>query len=118
MSAKGHEKLLLKKVEEESGKANTTKFDFENLYEQKLLRSRKAGNETTELPFFMGLDTKSALNKSITPSLHGKTSDVGPFDTRQSYAYLNPIRSPTFQNYDLPSSEDRKLRRSQDQPGR
>ena len=86
MSAKRHERLLLKKVEGESGRAKTTRFDLDNLYEQKLLRSKKAGNETTELPFFMGLDTKSSLNKSITPSLQGKTSDVGPFDTRQSYA--------------------------------
>ena len=117
MSAKGHEKLLLKKVEEESGTANTTKFDFENLYEQKLLRSRKADNETIELPFFISLDSKSVLNRPITPSLQGKVADVGPFDTRQSYAYLNPIRSPTFQNYNLPSSDDRKLRRSRDQPG-
>ena len=58
MSAKGHEKLLLKKVEGESGKAKTTRFDFENLYEQKLLRSRKADNETIELPFFINLGLK------------------------------------------------------------
>ena len=117
MSAKRHEKLLLEKVEGESGRAKTTRFDLDNLYEQKLLRSRKADNETIELPFFISLDSKSVLNRPITPSLQGKVADVGPFDTRQSYTYLNPIRSPTFQNYNLPSSDDRKLRRSRDQPG-
>ena len=95
MSAKGHEKLLLKKVEEESGTANTTKFDFENLYEQKLLRSRKADNETIELPFFISLDSKSVLNRPITPSLQGKVADVGPFDTSK----LRLLKSLSCQHF-------------------
>lgn len=105
-----------KKLEGKSGETKATTFDLEQLYEQKLIRPRKPSNEI-ELPFFIGLDSKSVLNKPITATLQDKGTDVGPFDTRHSYAYLNPIRSPTFQNYDLPNSEERKLKRSRDQPG-
>eukprot|EP00943_MAST-04B_sp_MAST-4B-sp1_P000808 g808.t1 len=93
---------------------------MEDLYEVKTLnrtRLKTQQEDSEELPFFLKLNTKSILDKPIRPSIIEKPTDIGPVDVRHSLEYLNPIQSPTFKDYHVPSEDEWNLRRRKYEPG-
>lgn len=105
-----------KKKKNEGGR----NFNMEDLYEVKTInrtRLKTKQEDCEELPFYLKLNTKSILDKAIRPSLIKQPANIGVIDVRHSLEYLNPIQSPTFKDYDVPSEDEWNLRRRKYEPG-